>query len=151
LEVQSEKDFSVSRKYTTKILNRYSRNERMVFIHHDQFSKVAGAKVELLDANFQRIEKYSLSDFNDVSISSGVASDSRAMILELRYNQYPYYVQVYTGPSAFEIDGYAGDMTSWKSFGNWINALNADKNNLNAAQKAEIAAIVKPIESDLEK
>lgn len=237
LEIESEKDFNLSRKYTTKILNRYSKNERRIFIFHDQFSKVKGAKVELFDVNFQRIEKYSLSDFNDVSIATGVASDSRAMILEVRYNQYPYYVQVsyevghsgslhfptwepqrsenlavvqsefsvinhtpnpvryysekvtsfdstksdnivkykwevnnlkpyeeegfsinfnyspivYTGPSRFEIDGFVGDMTSWKNFGNWINTLNANKNNLSLEQKAEIAAIVKPLNSDLEK
>ena|GEM_PF-12433 len=45
---------------------------------------------------------------------------------------------VYTAPSQFEVQGYAGDMTSWKGLGDWINKLNAGRDQLPEELKEKV-------------
>jgi hypothetical protein len=37
---------------------------------------------------------------------------------------------VYTAPTQFEVEGYAGDMSTWKGLGDWANKLNAGRDQL---------------------
>lgn len=237
LEVNSIENFFVTRSYTTKILNRYAKRELSIAVPYDEFSSVKEAEIELRDAEFKLIEKFTSRDFDDIGSTSGVASDSRAKYLRVGYNKYPYYIKVtskvdhkgslhypiwepqpyenmavvsaqfsiinhtenevrffsdkvslkdsgsienskkylwkvdslkayeyepfainynyspivYTAPSLFKIDGYEGDMSTWESFGKWINKLNDGKNNLTEDQINEVTERVRNIESDYEK
>lgn len=50
--------------------------------------------------------------------------------------------------NAFEFYGVKGDFSSWKSFGNWIRALNADVCSLTPEREAEIRKMTDTIKSD---
>jgi len=54
-------------------------------------------------------------------------------------------------PSAFEMDGYKGNMTSWESFGQFIQVLNKDRDILPEPVKQQVAQITAPLGSDREK
>ena len=52
-----------------------------------------------------------------------------------------YFTTVFLAPKRFEMDGHAGDLSDWKSFGKWINTLNSSRNNLSEAHKADIYSL----------
>jgi transglutaminase-like putative cysteine protease len=54
-------------------------------------------------------------------------------------------------PSDFDLDGYKGNMTSWKEFGLWAYNLCKDKNNLSESVKKEIISLVSPYDSPKQK
>ena len=51
-----------------------------------------------------------------------------------------YFATVILAPIKFEMDGYPGELSSWASFGKWINRLNISRNNLD---EEDIKAIKK--------
>lgn len=62
----------------------------------------------------------------------------------------------YTGiikiaPGEFEIDGFEGNMLSWKDFGSWFYSLYKDKDKLPAQAKIDIAELIKPGDDALTK
>ncbi len=68
-------------------------------------------------------------------------------------NADPYYNDKYVSlaPTAFEMEGYTGDLTTWKSFGKWFNKLNEGRGELNAENVAEIKGLVKGTSNNKEK
>lgn len=62
-----------------------------------------------------------------------------------------YFTIVRTAPTKFSMDGYAGDMSTWESFGQWINQLNKDKNNLSPEQLTEILGLMEESDTNLDK
>jgi len=61
---------------------------------------------------------------------------------------FPY---VQTGPNEFVYGGYSGNMETWEGFGNWINDLNRDRQNLSDAVIADIKGISESTPDTLEK
>lgn len=67
-------------------------------------------------------------------------------------NNIEYYAPVvYTAPNFFEMDNYKGDMSSWESFGQWINQLNNGKDDLNTEDLKDLDQLIKEAESEQEK
>lgn len=62
-----------------------------------------------------------------------------------------YFPKVLLSPKKFEVDGFEGNMSSWKSFGQWINRLNRGRDNLSKLDKKEIKDLVNEDDSKLEK
>ncbi len=56
-----------------------------------------------------------------------------------------------TAPTNFEIAGYAGDMSSWESFGLWVGQLWKGRATLPPAAKSEVASICQPEQTPREK
>lgn len=50
---------------------------------------------------------------------------------------YPVSV-IYTAPSQFEVEGYSGDLTTWKGLGEWQNKLNAGRDQLPEELKQKV-------------
>ncbi len=63
-------------------------------------------------------------------------------------NGYPW---ILIAPNKFELDGYPGEMNSWKNMGIWYNTLVKADNTLDANYAAEIKNITAAATSDLEK
>lgn len=61
------------------------------------------------------------------------------------------YPRILISPNKFELDGYAGDMSSWESFGKWYGALAKDAINLSDERKLFFNEMVKNIPDDKEK
>ena len=61
------------------------------------------------------------------------------------------YPQVLLSPNKFELDGYAGDMTSWENFGKWYGELSKKTNNLTEERKMFFQTLVKDAASEREK
>lgn len=58
---------------------------------------------------------------------------------------------VYTAPAEFSVEGYAGRMDSWKSYGLWINQLNISQNDLSPAAIAKAQQLTHNLPTDKEK
>lgn len=58
---------------------------------------------------------------------------------------------IVAAPSVFEYEGYKGDMSSWKSYGDWQNQLNQDKQNLSAKTVFDVKQITGSLSSNYEK
>ena len=61
-----------------------------------------------------------------------------------------YFTTVFLAPKRFEMDGYTGDLSDWKSFGSWINTLNSSRNNLSEVHEANIYSLKLKKESPTE-
>ena len=49
---------------------------------------------------------------------------------------------VYTAPNSFKVEGYKGNMKSWKEFGLWVNQLNKGRDILTEKTKNELDSLV---------
>ncbi|WP_210462780.1 DUF3857 domain-containing protein [Rufibacter roseolus] len=58
---------------------------------------------------------------------------------------------VRTAPASFEVQGYAGTLETWKSFGEWQNKLNQGRDIIPEATKGQILALVKDLRTPEEK
>lgn len=58
---------------------------------------------------------------------------------------------VYLAPSEFEMEGYKGNMDTWKNFGGWIKQLNENKDVLPPATVAQVKALTQDAPNDEEK
>jgi len=67
------------------------------------------------------------------------------------YGADPLYPNVLLAPSQFSMGKYKGDMSTWKSFGEWQNLLNADKNDLSEETRNKMKSLVKNTDSQVEK
>ncbi|MEO6231408.1 MAG: DUF3857 domain-containing protein [Ferruginibacter sp.] len=65
-----------------------------------------------------------------------------------RSSRYPHVI---LSPNKFELDNYAGDMSSWESFGKWYGDLSKKTSNLTDDRKEFFKSMVKDAGSDLEK
>ena len=63
-------------------------------------------------------------------------------------NSYPW---ILIAPNKFELDGYPGEMNSWKNMGIWYNSLVKTDNTLDANYAAEIKTITASASNDVEK
>ncbi|MEP7142497.1 MAG: DUF3857 domain-containing protein [Ferruginibacter sp.] len=61
------------------------------------------------------------------------------------------YPHILLSPVKFELDGYAGDMSTWQSFGKWYGSLAKSANNLSEERKQFFQALVKKETNDREK
>ncbi|MBC3539623.1 DUF3857 domain-containing protein [Rufibacter sediminis] len=52
---------------------------------------------------------------------------------------------VRTAPATFEVQGYAGSLETWQSFGEWQNKLNVGRDQLPEATKQQVLALVKDL------
>lgn len=72
------------------------------------------------------------------------------------YKSYSYDIEDYSpsvmvAPGKFQMNGIVGDLSSWKSFGEWIDGLNNTQNTLTDADKQQIMALVNPDDTPLQK
>ncbi len=74
------------------------------------------------------------------------------------YNEEPYSVKldyrvpaVYLAPERFEIDGYEGNLLSWKDFGLWVKKLNDGRDKLKNRSREEIYELLTASEDTLER
>lgn len=58
---------------------------------------------------------------------------------------------VYSAPNHFEMDNYAGNMSSWEDFGKWILQLNQNRNTMTVADLQPVYDITKDLESTADK
>jgi Domain of Unknown Function with PDB structure (DUF3857) len=63
-------------------------------------------------------------------------------------NRFP---RILISPNKFELDGYAGDMTTWQNFGKWYGSLAKDAGNISEERKLFFKTMVKDITDDKEK
>ncbi|SIT05081.1 DUF3857 domain-containing protein [Belliella pelovolcani] len=105
---------------------------------------------------------FSASSSIPVYKSQEVIGDSKVFALELSNleileteplmpSPVNYLPILYVAPAQFDYDGYKGDLTSWKSFGYWINDLNKDKDALSDQMVSKIHELTSGLDNDIEK
>ncbi|HMU09853.1 MAG TPA: DUF3857 domain-containing protein [Ferruginibacter sp.] len=62
-----------------------------------------------------------------------------------------YLPQVLLGPTKFQLDDYNGDMSSWKSFGEWYSSVYLKTSELKDDRKAFYNSLVKEMKTDRQK
>jgi hypothetical protein len=91
-------------------------------------------------------------DVGQVTSYSWQVNNIKAYIKEpFDYDYREVMPVVFMAPKSFEIDSYKGDLTSWKTFGDWINTLNDKRNLLPEATQAKLNELVKDLKTDREK
>ncbi|MEQ9414019.1 MAG: DUF3857 domain-containing protein, partial [Cyclobacteriaceae bacterium] len=58
---------------------------------------------------------------------------------------------IFSAPTNFEYDGYAGNMSSWENFGTWIMQLNSGRDNLSEETKLKVKELTKGLTTIEEK
>ena len=61
------------------------------------------------------------------------------------------YQMVRLAPGKFEMEGYVGDMTTWKSFGKWLHTINQNRDYLSEGHVSKIRKLIAGVEDDREK
>ncbi len=79
------------------------------------------------------------------------ANNLKAMKIETGAKSWKALPRVYFNASKFMFYGNEGDFSSWKSFGTWIKALNADVCTLSPQRAAEIQNMTANLKTDKEK
>ncbi|MEM6299149.1 MAG: DUF3857 domain-containing protein, partial [Bacteroidota bacterium] len=69
----------------------------------------------------------------------------------MRTKSEPHLPMVYTAPTRFEIDGYAGKMDSWDAIGKWQTQLLNARNTLDETQVAEVKNLIEGASTEEEK
>ncbi len=64
---------------------------------------------------------------------------------------YEFTPVVYAAPTEFEIEGYAGNMSNWKLFGQWLNMLNDGMAELPMETKIKLRSLVKNDTTQIDK
>ena len=95
--------------------------------------------VKIKEEKGKRIFYWSIENFQPVLKEDFYSSD------------YDCLPQVYTAPSDFSIDGYEGNMESWKALGLWVNDLLKGKSELDDQTQEHIKELVSGAKSDKEK
>ena len=96
-------------------------------------------KPEIAPAEKYKIYKWSVKNLPPVEFEEGAVSITRK------------YPQIILAPNKFRIYNTDGDMTSWKSFGQWESNLIAKLNDLSAERKLFFKDLVKNASSEKEK
>lgn len=66
-------------------------------------------------------------------------------------NSYSGYKRVFLAPSEFEMEGYTGNLSTWKSFGEWYQNLNKGRDELSTEEMSEIYNLISGITDEKEK
>lgn len=59
--------------------------------------------------------------------------------------------RIMAAPSTFEYEGYSGNMSTWKSYGDWVSTINAGRDELSPALKEKIHAMTTNLKSTEDK
>ena len=93
--IQNDKNSTIKQHDELLLKNRYAKNHRVIVIYHDQFRTVKNIKVVVKDLSGKIIDKYNEKDFVDYSLNqASIASDARAEIFKVPYNNYPYIIEI---------------------------------------------------------
>jgi hypothetical protein len=80
-----------------------------------------------------------------------IANNIKAIKLEEDALAWQVFPKVIFVDNTFTFDGKAGDLSSWQTFGNWIQALRADVSTLSPKREEEIRAMTADLKTDKEK
>lgn len=92
--INSIDDMEINHQNVFTVLNKAGDEDATVVIHYNKSTRVSDIKVQILDANGKVINKYSKSDFTDVSsVSAGsLYQDDRVLFLNYIPVSYPYTI-----------------------------------------------------------
>jgi transglutaminase-like putative cysteine protease len=123
-------DFNVAIEKSTYILN-ISKQANCRYFEQNITSKVQISETASNSIyTWQLIEKAAMADENFCP----ALSDITPIVL--------------IAPSAVNVEGFTGNFDSWAGFGQWINKLNEDRNNLSDETKARIRKMTEGITDD---
>lgn len=139
IEVEYEIDYSGSLFYPTWI----PQGEKQAVLN-------ASLRIESDEANMFRHQSLNIEPkAESLGLSQIVeweVKNLKAFEFERYSYRYTHYTPVvYSAPNQFQMDGIQGDLSSWESFGQWINQLNSDRNDL---LPEHVAAVKKLIPAD---
>jgi hypothetical protein len=107
--------------------------------------------------NFRYLEmnipvKAQISSEKENNIYLWELSNLKALVYEpFSHNYQDFFPMVIAAPNDFEIDNYKGNLSSWKSFGEWITRLNENKNILPEETKKKLIELTYGERTDYDK
>lgn len=95
LTINSIDDMQIEYKTALTILNKSGDHHSLISIPYNKSRKVSDIRVEILDENGKTLDKFSKSDFRDVSNNSSGALyiDDRVLYMQYMSNIYPYTIK----------------------------------------------------------
>jgi hypothetical protein len=73
------------------------------------------------------------------------------LVIEPMASPTDFIPRIIAAPSNFEVQGYAGDLSTWEGYGKWQMALNQGRDVLPDATKAKVRELTKDLKTDEEK
>lgn len=125
----------------------------------DEYQSVLSAQLQVVDKLKNNL-RYKLYKLSKPKIENNKKSKAYTWVIKnrkaMRFEPFndireDYFSKVLISPKKFEVDDFKGNMSSWKSFGQWINKLNKGRNTLNENEIQEIKSLVNENDSKLEK
>ncbi|MEP7322625.1 MAG: DUF3858 domain-containing protein [Saprospiraceae bacterium] len=95
-------------------------------------------------------EKVSIKEINFKGANTereGVKVWSVDSMMSVKYEQFSPEVEdtrILISPSVIEVDGYHGNLTDWRHYGQWVNGLIQDRDILTAEDQAKIQNLIPP-------
>ena len=140
--------------------------EKSGSLHYPIWKPQDEEKLRIMSADFKVIDRSGkgirFHEFNVPPVKTDKGSEETIYQWEVK-NIVPYEFEsfnrdieyyaplVYTAPNSFKMEGYVGEMSSWKSLGEWIEQLNKNKNDLKPHRLTELDALLTGVKGDLEK
>lgn len=107
---------------------------------------------ELRHKELNGIEPPVESDLGGKKVLTWTMKNEKAIKEEVAgKSAYAMAKKVLIAPSQFQMEGYAGDMSTWEGFANWQRKLNKGRDELTPKVKADIKALVAGVDDDKEK
>ncbi len=110
----------------------------------------SGFKFRYKEDNLDERVSKNLDDENSTYTWS-ISNVKALQKLDFTPQLYQYTPVVYFAPNDFEIEGYAGNMENWNSFGKWFNVLNKGLDELPESTKAKLLELTKDEDTEVGK
>jgi hypothetical protein len=117
----------------------FPQSDYNISIERANLQVVLPSELSLRYKEVRLSKKVTISKEDNKQVFNWEVSDAKALVKEILSPAfYTLVPAVYTAPSQFEVQGYAGDMTTWKGLGDWINKLNAGRDQIPEELKQKI-------------
>lgn len=146
-----EFDFNVKYKGILRYPNYYIQNEDQA-VQQSSFQMEVPSSIGFRFRDLNAAYKPDKKTNGDHDIYTWSVHNLKAKAIESHSGpNYQYLPQIIFAANKFNMDGFAGNMTTWQGFGEWISSLKDGDNTLKAPQIAFYQGLVKDAGSNEEK
>jgi hypothetical protein len=93
--IRKENELKIREYYYAKILDEKGYIHAVFRDYYNSFRKINSVRVKIIDANGKKIKELRKGDALDLMLNpSGEVSDSRMLILDPNYKNFPFYVEI---------------------------------------------------------
>jgi len=94
INIESLNKVTVKKSYKVEVLNKFEEYVNKIILHYSPEHKISNIEV-IVEVPGSKTKKFKRKDFKDFAADgSNLATDSRAIILDIGANRFPYFINV---------------------------------------------------------